>query len=97
MQICVPCPPGWGYPPRDTVKIARLAIETGVFVLFEMENGKFRFTGRSKSLAEKGNRLPLINYIERQDRFKKISEEQLSLLQKFTDNKWNEYLKKAEG
>jgi pyruvate ferredoxin oxidoreductase beta subunit len=97
MQIHVPCPPGWGYPPRDTVKMARLAIETGVFVLFEMENGKFRFTGRSKSLAEKGNRLPLINYIERQDRFKKMSEEQLSRFQKFIDGKWNEYLKKAEG
>ncbi len=97
MQIHVPCPPGWGYPPRDTVKMARLAIETGVFVLFEMENGKFRFTGRSKSLAEKGNRLPLINYIERQDRFKKISDEQLHSMQKFIDNKWNEYQKKAEG
>jgi len=95
MQIHVPCPPGWGYPPRDTVKMARLAIETGVFVLFELENGKFRFTGRSKSLAEKGNRLPLINYLERQDRFKKMSAEQLSSLQKFIDNKWNEYLKKA--
>jgi pyruvate ferredoxin oxidoreductase beta subunit len=97
MQIHVPCPPGWGYPPRDTVKMARLAIETGVFVLFELENGKFRFTGRSKSLAEKGNRLPLINYLERQDRFKKMSAEQLSSLQKFIDNKWNEYLKKAES
>ena len=97
LQIHVPCPPGWGYPPRDTVKMARLAIETGVFVLFELENGKFRFTGRSKSLAEKGNRLPLINYLERQDRFKKMSAEQLSSLQKFIDNKWNEYLKKAES
>jgi pyruvate ferredoxin oxidoreductase beta subunit len=97
MQIHVPCPPGWGYPPQDTVKMARLAIETGIFVLFELENGKFRFTGRSKSLAEKGNRLPLINYIERQDRFKKMSAEQLSSLQKFIDNKWNEYLKKAES
>lgn len=97
MQIHVPCPPGWGYPPRDTVKMARLAVETGLFVLFELENGKFRFTGRSKTLAEKGNRLPLINYIERQDRFKKISTEQMSLLQKFIDNKWNEYLKKAES
>ena len=97
MQIHVPCPPGWGYPPHDTVKMARLAIETGVFVLFELENGKFRFTGRSKSLAEKGNRLPLINYLERQDRFKKMSAEQLSSLQKFIDNKWNEYLKKAES
>jgi pyruvate ferredoxin oxidoreductase beta subunit len=97
MQIHVPCPPGWGYPPRDTVKMARLAIETGVFVLFEMENGKFRFTGRSKSLAEKGNKLPLINYLERQDRFKKMSEEQLHSMQKFIDHKWNMYLKKAEG
>lgn len=97
LQIHVPCPPGWGYPPQDTVKMARLAIETGVFVLFESENGKFRFTGRSKSLAEKGNRLPLINYIERQDRFKKMSAEQLNSLQKFIDNKWNEYLKKAES
>lgn len=97
MQIHIPCPPGWGYPPRDTVKLARLAIETGVFVLFEIENGKFHFTGRSKSLAEKGNRLPLSNYIERQDRFKKMTEEQLRSLQKFVDNKWNEYLKKAEG
>ena len=97
MQIHVPCPPGWGYPPRDTVKLARLAVETGVYVLFEIENGKFRFTGRSKSLAEKGNRLPLVNYIERQDRFKKMSGEQLSSLQKFIDNKWHEYLKKAES
>jgi len=71
MQIHVPCPPGWGYPPRETVKLARLAIETGVFVLFEIENGKFRLTGRSKSLAEKGTRIPLTNYLERQDRFKK--------------------------
>jgi pyruvate ferredoxin oxidoreductase beta subunit len=97
MQIHIPCPPGWGYPPRDTVKLARLAIETGEFVLFEIENGKFRFTGRSKSLAEKGNRLPLINYIERQERFKKMSVEQLSRLQKFIDSKWNEYVKKAEA
>lgn len=97
MQIHVPCPPGWGFPPRDMVKIAKLAIETGVYVLFEIENGKFRFTGRSKTLAEKGTRLPLRNYIERQDRFKQMSEEQIKSLQKFIDNKWNEYLKKAEG
>jgi pyruvate ferredoxin oxidoreductase beta subunit len=97
IQIHVPCPPGWGYQPHDTVKMARLAVETGVFVLFELENGKFRFTGRSKSLAEKGNRLPLANYIERQDRFKKISAGQLHSLQQFVDNKWNEYLKKAES
>lgn len=97
MQINVPCPPGWGYPPQDTVKMARLAVETGLFVLFEIEKGKFRFTGRSKSLALRGNRLPLSKYIERQDRFRKISEEQILRLQQQVDHKWNEYLKKAEN
>jgi pyruvate/2-oxoacid:ferredoxin oxidoreductase beta subunit len=97
LQISAPCPPGWGYPPKDTVKIGRLAVETGMVVLFEIENGKFRFTGRSKTLAEKGTRHPVINYLERQGRFRKMSLEQLSNLQRWVDAKWNEYLKRAEG
>jgi pyruvate/2-oxoacid:ferredoxin oxidoreductase beta subunit len=97
MQIAVPCPPGWGYAPKDTVRIGRLAIETGIVVLFEIEDGKFRFTGRSKTLAEKGNKLPVINYVERQGRFRKMSIEQLRQLQRWVDTRWNEYLKRAEG
>jgi pyruvate ferredoxin oxidoreductase beta subunit len=97
MQIAVPCPPGWGYAPKDTVRIGRLAIETGIVVLFEIEDGKFRFTGRSKTLAEKGNKLPVINYVERQGRFRKMSIEQLRQLQRWVDTRWNEYLKRSEG
>jgi pyruvate ferredoxin oxidoreductase beta subunit len=97
MQIAVPCPPGWGYAPKDTVRIGRLAIETGIVVLFEIEDGKFRFTGRSKTLAEKGSKLPVINYVERQGRFRKMSIEQLRQLQRWVDTRWNEYLKRAEG
>ncbi len=96
LQIHVPCPPGWGYQPKDTVKIARAAIETGTFVLFEIEKGKFRFTGRSKKLAELGKRQPLIHYIEKQERFRKISPEQLKAFQKNIDKKWREYLKKTK-
>jgi pyruvate ferredoxin oxidoreductase beta subunit len=97
MQIAVPCPPGWGYAPKDTVRIGRLAVETGIVILFEIEDGKFRFTGRSKTLAEKGNKLPVINYVERQGRFRKMSIEQLRQLQRWVDTRWNEYLKRAEG
>jgi pyruvate ferredoxin oxidoreductase beta subunit len=97
LQISAPCPPGWAYPPKDTVKIGRLAVETGMVVLCEIEDGKFRFTGRSKTLAERGNRLPVINYVERQGRFKKMSIEQLSHLQRWVDNKWHEYMRRAEG
>jgi len=96
IHIHTPCPPGWVYSPRDTVKIGRLAVETGLAVLFEVENGRFRFTGRSKTIAEKGNRLPVINYVEKQGRFKKMSIEQLKQMQSWVDTKWSEYLQRAE-
>ena len=97
VQISAPCPPGWGFSPKDTVKIGRLAVETGIVVLYEIEDGKFRFTGRSKTLAEKGNRASLVQYVEKQERFRKMNIEQLGRLQKWVDNKWNEYMERAEG
>jgi pyruvate ferredoxin oxidoreductase beta subunit len=97
IHIHVPCPPGWVYPPKDTVKMGRLAVETGIFPLFEIEDGKFRFTGRSKTQAERGNRLPVINYLEKQGRFRKMDAEQLRQLQSMVDAKWEEYLRKVEG
>ncbi len=96
LQISVPCPPGWAFPPRETVKIGRLAVETGVVVLYEIENGRFRFTGRSKTLAEKGKRVPVTEFVERQGRFKKMSPEQLEQLQQAVDAKWDEFLKRAQ-
>jgi len=96
IHIHTPCPPGWQYPTKDTIRIGRLAVDTGLCVLFEVENGKFRFTGRSRTLAEKGNKLPVVHYVERQGRFKKMSIEQLRQLQDWVDDRWEEYKKKAE-
>lgn len=97
IHIDTPCPPGWGFSTRDTVKIGKLAVETGLFVLFEIEDGRFRFTGRSKTMAERGKLLPLVNYVEKQERFKNMSIEQLDNFQLSVNSRWNEYLKRAEG
>jgi pyruvate ferredoxin oxidoreductase beta subunit len=97
LQIATPCPPGWAYPPKDTVKIGRLAIETGIVVLYEIEDGKFRFTGRSKTLAERGTLVPVIHFLERQGRFRKMSMEQLNHLQRWVNHRWAEYTKRAEA
>ena len=94
IHIHTPCPPGWVYPPKDTVKMGRLAVETGITVLLEIENGRLRLTGRSRTLAEKGARRPVIQYVERQGRFKKMSIEQLSQLQAWVDDKWEDYVKR---
>lgn len=40
VHIHVPCPLGWGSDPHDTIKVARLAILTGLFPLFEAEFGE---------------------------------------------------------
>jgi pyruvate ferredoxin oxidoreductase beta subunit len=96
MHMYVPCPPGWGFATKDTIKTGKLAVETGVVVLFEIENGKFRFTGRSKTLAERGNRLPVINYLEKQGRFRKMNIEQLNQQQAWVDARWQEYIRRAE-
>jgi len=96
IHLYIPCPPGWAYPPKDTVKMGRLAVETGIAPLFEVENGRFRFTGRSKSIAERGNRLPVINYLEKQGRFKKMNIEQLHQVQHWVDGKWQEYQRRSQ-
>jgi pyruvate ferredoxin oxidoreductase beta subunit len=40
IHIHVPCPLGWGSEPQDTIKVARLAVESGLFPLFESEYGE---------------------------------------------------------
>jgi len=63
IHIHVPCPLGWGSAPADTIRIARLAVESGVFPLFEAEYGEI--TGRTK-IRE---RVPVDDYLKLQKRF----------------------------
>ncbi len=63
IHVHVPCPLGWGSETRDTVKVARLAVESGLFPLFEAENGKV--TGRIFIRQ----RQPVESYLKMQKRF----------------------------
>jgi pyruvate ferredoxin oxidoreductase beta subunit len=63
LHIFVPCPLGWGTDSGDTIKIARLAKETGIFPVFEARDGEV--TGVSKIR----HRLPVEDYLRPQKRF----------------------------
>jgi pyruvate ferredoxin oxidoreductase beta subunit len=63
IHIHVPCPLGWGSAPADTIKIARLAVESGLFPLFEAERGEI--TDRHKLRR----RVPVEEYLKPQRRF----------------------------
>ena len=47
IHIFVPCPLGWGSASEDTIKLARLAVETGLFPLFEARDGEVTRARRS--------------------------------------------------
>ena len=95
IHISTPCPPGWIFPTTDTVKMGRLAVETGMVTLYEIEDGVFRLTGRSRSIAERGKLKPVGDYIKLQGRFAGIGADNLKELQTWVDSRWAGYLKKA--
>ena len=96
IEVHAPCPPGWGFPNKDLVKMGKLAVDTGVHVLYEIRDGTFRLTSRSLRVAEKGGRKPVADYLKGQTRFRKISDEQIQRLQDFTDRRWEECLHRHE-
>ncbi len=63
VHIHVPCPLGWGSLPDDTIKVARLAVESGLFPLFEAEYGEI--TGRTPIRRK----VPVTDYLRLQKRF----------------------------
>ena len=63
IHIFVPCPLGWGSAPEDTILIARLAIECGLFPLFEAHDGKV--TSRTPIRRQ----VPVTEYLNKQKRF----------------------------
>ena len=95
IHISTPCPPGWIFPTKDTVKMGRLAVETGMVTLYEMEDGVFRLTGRSRIIAERGKLKPVGDYIKLQGRFAGIGADNLKELQTWVNSRWAGYLKRA--
>jgi pyruvate/2-oxoacid:ferredoxin oxidoreductase beta subunit len=91
LHIFSPCPPGWKMKPDDTIKVARLAVQTRVFPLYEVENG-LKYTLNVKVNKPK----PVIEYLKLQGRFKHLTEEQVAFIQENVDNEWNLLMKKIE-
>ena len=95
IHVFTPCPPGWSFPFSDTIKIGELAVKTGWVVLYEVEDGTFRLTSTSESIARSGNLRPLRDYLREQGRFKNITQEQINELQDWVNARWKRLLDRA--
>ncbi|MFA5629236.1 MAG: pyruvate synthase subunit PorB [Dehalococcoidales bacterium] len=90
IQVLSACPTGWGCPGEISVKLGRLAAKTGVFPLYEVENGKYRITVDFPKL------LPITEYTSLQKRFRHLQPETLAQIQEKITQKYEELKEKAE-
>jgi pyruvate ferredoxin oxidoreductase beta subunit len=63
LHVHAPCPLGWGFQPADTIKVARLAVESGLFPLIEGSRGEITARYRLR------RRVPVVEYLKMQKRF----------------------------
>jgi len=84
IHVFSPCPTFWDHPPDQTLEVARLAVEAGLWQLFEWENGKLKVTHQPQP------RIPLKDYFALQGRFKGMKEEEVEQMQKEVDAFWTE-------
>lgn len=85
IQICTPCTPGWLLPTEKSVEAARLAVQTGIYPLFEIENGIFKISPPSKAYLEKEKRKPVEEYLRLQGRFRRITSEEIKIIEEWID------------
>ncbi len=86
LNVIAMCHRGWRFPQEDTIKISRLAVETGFWPLIEVENGVWKFTYKPKQ------RKPVVEFLKPQGRFKHLFKEEnkhiLEEIQKDVDENW---------
>jgi len=91
IHIHAPCPTGWRYPSSKTVEVGRRAVQTGMWVLFEVDHGRFRLSRPSAPLTEKSRRRPVEEYLRMQGRFSRLTPRDVEALQAWVDESWENY------
>ena len=91
LHIHTPCPTGWRSDPAKSIELAKLAVQTGSWILYEYENEKVKINYKPKELV------PVENYTKLQGRYKGLSAEGRQELQRYTTENYNKYIKKLEN
>jgi len=97
IHLFAPCPPGWLFDPSLTVEVARKAVETGVFILWEYDNGELKLNPPSSALVDKSRRKPLVEYLKLQGRYAHLSEDQIKQMEEEIDRRWQFLLRFAQA
>lgn len=80
IQILAPCPTGWYFPPEKSIEISRLAVQSGIFPLYEYANGVMKVTRQSKPAS-------IRDYVGMQKRFAHLDDKDIENIKKGVDSR----------
>jgi pyruvate/2-oxoacid:ferredoxin oxidoreductase alpha subunit/pyruvate/2-oxoacid:ferredoxin oxidoreductase beta subunit len=86
IHVQQPCSTGWYFPEEKTVKVARLAVETGAWPILEIEEGNLKINVKPKVLK------PIGEYLSLQGRFKHLTEGEIAEIQREIEHLWETWL-----
>ena len=81
MHMHTPCPKGWGFDEKLTMEMGKLAVQTGMWTLYEWEDGEYKYSHLPKEYK------PVSDYMKPQGRFAHLKEEHIAKMQAFIDQK----------
>ena len=89
LTLLVPCLDGWGVRDDQGIAVARLAVETGVFPLYEVEDGwRYTLTGPDRTR-------PVGDYLDAQGRYRDLTAVDVEQLQREVDAGWERLRRKT--
>ncbi len=90
IHILSVCPTGWRVPPEKAIEYGQLAVDTGVFPLYEVDHGVWRMTRKPKELK------PIAEYFKGQGRYRHLDQGLTAQIQEKVSRNWERLLRMCE-
>jgi len=87
LHLVMPCPTGWRFLESKTIEVSRLAVQSWIWPLYEVENGVLKLTVKPKQV-------PVGDYLQLQGRFRGLSKEEIAEIQGFVDEERDKLLER---
>jgi len=87
LHILSVCPTGWRIQPQKSIEYGKLAVDSGIFPLYEVENGQWKLTRKPKQL------IPVADYFKGQGRYRHLDDKLIEVIQQKLNEKWDRLVK----
>ena len=81
LHVFSPCPTGWKFASDQTIQVAKLAVKSNMFPIWEMENGKYKLTANN-------NPISVAEFVKGIGKVSKLTEEEIAAIQSMADARY---------